>query len=274
MNLEFKQQVWSAQFRPTEESAAFEDKLRTALGLQYRYEASRLLIGRSLAEPTPPDPLPSGTKFFSKPIPGQNLLGEHEDLWLCAIILDGRLGETATVEDFRTLLEAHWARGFRLVRDELESCSGNEIKLIQRLADRLPETPVAGGVDSGSDSPSVAGEIRLKVGSVSRSLAGDKPVDFAVNSAGVAPHIALMGKIGSGKTTTGLQMALELVEKAGIPFLFIDPKGEFVEENRPSGRLASLGGSLGAVEVGTVPIPLDFLPPSSAPANRIAKAAM
>jgi hypothetical protein len=274
MNLEFKQQVWGAQFKPTEESAAFEDKLRTALGLQYRYEASRLLIGRSLAEPTPPDPLPSGTKFFSKPIPGQNLLGEHEDLWLSAIILDGRLGETATVEDFRALLEAHWARGFQLVRDELESCHGNEIKLVQRLADRLPEIQGIGGSDPGMEPGGPAGEIRLKVGSVSRTLAGDKPIDFAINSAGIAPHIALMGKIGSGKTTTGLQMALELVEKAGIPFLFIDPKGEFVEGNRPVGRLASLGGSVGAVEVGTVPIPLDFLPPSSAPANRIAKAAM
>jgi hypothetical protein len=178
------------------------------------------------------------------------------------------------VEDFRALLEAHWARGFQLVRDELESCHGNEIKLVQRLADRLPEIQGIGGSDPGMEPGGPAGEIRLKVGSVSRTLAGDKPIDFAINSAGIAPHIALMGKIGSGKTTTGLQMALELVEKAGIPFLFIDPKGEFVEGNRPVGRLASLGGSVGAVEVGTVPIPLDFLPPSSAPANRIAKAAM
>ena len=274
MNLDFKQQVWGAQFKPTEESAAFEDKLRTALGLQYRYEASRLLIGRSLAEPTPPDPLPSGTKFFSKPIPGQNLLGEHEDLWLSAIILDGRLGETATVEDFRTLIEAHWARGFRLIRDELEACQGNEIKLIQRLADRLPDIHAGVGRDPGMEASGPTGEIRLKVGSVSRILAGDKSIEFAINSAGVAPHIALMGKIGSGKTTTGIQVALELVEKAGIPFLFIDPKGEFVEGNRPIGRLSSLVGKVGAIEVGTVPIPLDFLPPSTAPANRIAKAAM
>lgn len=274
MNLEFKQQVWGAQFKPTEESAAFEDKLRTALGLQYRYEASRLLIGRSLAEPTPPDPLPSGTKYFSKPIPGQHLLGDHDDLWLSAVILDGRLGETATVEDFRTLIEAHWARGFQLVRDELESCQGNEIKLIQRLADRLPEQVGSRG-GSGILTPSGAtGEIRLKVGSVSKTLAGDKPVDFPINSAGIAPHIALMGKIGSGKTTTGVQVALELVGKAQIPFLFIDPKGEFVEGNRPKGWFASLGSDVGAIEVGIVPIPLDFLPPASAPANRIAKSAI
>ena len=59
MNLEFKEQVWKAQFKATEESAAFEEKLRTAYGLTYRYEAARLLIGRSLAEPPRPDPLPT-----------------------------------------------------------------------------------------------------------------------------------------------------------------------------------------------------------------------
>ena len=274
MNLEFKQQVWGAQFKPTEESAAFEDKLRTALGLQYRYEASRLLIGRSLAEPTPPDPLPSGTKYFNKPIPGQHLLGEHDDLWLSAIILDGRLGESATVDDFRTLIEAHWARGFRLVREELESCQGNEIKLVQRLADRLPELIGAHGGSGVMPASGPAGEIRLKVGSVSKTLASDKPVDFVINSAGVAPHIALMGKIGSGKTTTGVQVAMDLVEKSQIPFLFIDPKGEFVEGNRPKGWFASVGSDVGAIEVGMVPIPLDFLPLASAPANRIAKSAI
>jgi len=71
MNLEFKEQVWKAQFKSTEETAAFEDNIRKAFGLQYRYEAARLLIGRSLAEPNAPDPLPNGIKFYNKPIPGK-----------------------------------------------------------------------------------------------------------------------------------------------------------------------------------------------------------
>ena len=116
MNLEFKEQVWKAQFKSTEESAAFEDNIRKAFGLQYRYEAARLLIGRSLAEPTSPDPLPGGTKFH-KPIPGEYLFGDYDDLWLCALIIDGKLSPSATVDDFRSLVEAHWARGHRLVKD-------------------------------------------------------------------------------------------------------------------------------------------------------------
>lgn len=273
MNLELKQQIWKAQFSPTEEAAAFEEEFRTAFGLQRRYEASRLLIGRSLAEPTHPDPLPTSTKFYSKPIPGEYLFGDHEDLWLCSVVIEGRLCENATLDDFRTQVEAHWARGCRLIKEELEACQKNEIRLVQRLADLLPESAISGGGPE-MPTPETVGEIRLKVGSVSTTLAGDKPVDFVLNAAGVAPHLALMGKIGSGKSTTGVQIALELINRAGIPFLFIDPKGEFVQDGRPAGAFSRLQSTVGAIEVGTTPVPLDFMPLSTAPANRIAKSAM
>ncbi len=272
MNLEFKEQVWKAQFKATEESAAFEDKLRTAYGLAYRYEAARLLIGRSLAEPSRPDPLPRDTKFHSRVIPGENLFGADDDLWLSALILDGQLGTDATVDDLRALTEAHWARGYGLVREELERCGGNEIKLVQRLAEWLPETGAAVEV-GGMPASGVAGEIRLKVGSISRTHPGDKPVDFVLNAPGVPPHIALMGAIGKGKTTTGVQIALELASQARIPFLFIDPKGEFVADGRPIGPFAALP-NVGAMEAGTDPVPLDFLPRADTAPMKIARAAM
>jgi len=273
MNLEFKEQVWKAQFKATEESATFEDNLRKAFGLQYRYEAARLLIGRSLAEPTPPDPLPSGTKFYNKPIPGEYLFGDYDDLWLCALVIDGKLSPTATVDDFRSLVEAHWARGHRLLKDELERNHGNEIRLIQRLSEFLPE----GGLDTGStDVPAtgVEGAVRLKVGSVSRSVDRDEPIDFVLNGPGLPPHIALMGAIGKGKTMTGTQIAIELVQKAHVPFLFIDPKGEFVQDGRVVGPFATLGSKVSGIEVGTNPLPLNFLPPHTAPSQKIARAAM
>lgn len=272
MNLQFKEQVWKAQFKATEESAVFEDKLRTAYGLQYRYEAARLLIGRSLAEPSRPDPLPSGTKYHQRTIPGENLFGSDDDLWLCGLILDGQLGTNATIDDLRSLTEAHWARGYTLVRDELERCGGNELKLVQRLAEWLPETGAAAEAPFAAAS-GVTGEIRLKVGSVSRTYPGDKPVDFVINGPGVPPHLALMGAIGRGKTTTGIQIALELASQARIPFLFIDPKGEFVAEGGAIGPFAKYG-NVGAMEAGTDPVPLDFLPRADAPPMKIARAAM
>lgn len=131
---DFKLQIRNARFKSTEESSDFEDKVRRFYGLQYRYEAARLLIGRSLAEHSQPDPLPPGAKSGNnKPIQGDYLFGEHDDLWMCALILDGKLGANPTVEEFRALVEAHWARGYQLVRDELEHCQSDAVKLVQRL---------------------------------------------------------------------------------------------------------------------------------------------
>ena len=271
MNHEFKDQIWKGQFKPTEETAEFEDKLRRAFGLTHRYDSARLLIGRSLADPSAPDPLPSGTKFFKNPLSGELLFGTELDLWMCAFILDGKLSATSTGEDFRSLVESHWARGFRLVRDELEQCGSNETKLVARLAELLPDTgstidpPLQGGA---------AGEIKLRVGTVSQTHPGGKLVEFVLNGPGTPPHIALMGAVGKGKTTTGVQMALEMVRKARIPFLFIDPKGEFVADGRPAGALAELGSAVDAVEVGSAAVPLDFLPRADAPTQTIARAAM
>ena len=249
MNLVFKEQIWKAQFKATEDCAAFEDKLRTVYGMQYRYEAARLLIGRSLAEPSRPDPLPSGTKYHQRAIPGENLFGADDDLWLSALILDGKLGLDVTVEEFRAHTEAHWARGFDLVRDELERCGGNELKLVQRLTEWLPQNGVPVDLPFAASSSGVVGEIRLKIGSVSRTHPSDKPVDFVINGPGVPPHLALMGAIGRGKTTTGVQIAFELAAQARIPFLFIDPKGEFVADGRPIGPFAVLD-RVGAMEAG------------------------
>ncbi len=53
-------------------------------------------------------------------------------------------------------------------------------------------------------------------------------MDFVLNGPGVPPHIVLMGAIGKGKTITGVQIALDLARHTGIPFLMINPKGEFL----------------------------------------------
>jgi hypothetical protein len=272
MNLEFKEKVWRSDFYATEASAVFEEKLRSAFGLAYRYEAAQLLIGRSLREPQSPDPLPGTTKFTAKSIPGKNLFGENLDLWLCALILDGRMQAGATFDDFRTLVEAHWARGFQLIADDLDACQGNELKLVQRLADLLPETNAPVDAPFGANA-GLAGEIRLKVGSISQTHPAGKPVDFVLNGPGTPPHIALMGANGKGKTTTGVQMALELVQGAQIPLLFLDPKGEFVVEGRVVKELAAIPGIQG-VELGTQACALDFLPRPDAPTQKIARAAM
>ncbi|HRZ58644.1 MAG TPA: DUF87 domain-containing protein [Candidatus Paceibacterota bacterium] len=273
MNLDFKEKVWKAQFTPTEDSADFEQRLRSTFGLASRYESAQLLIGRSLAERTPPDPLPSATKYFKTPISGEVLFGEDLDTWLCALILDGRLNPSSTVDDFRALVEAHWARGHSLIRDELEHCERNHIKLATRLADYLPEgagqstIPFAAGIGE-------KGEIRLKLGPASKTFPGAKPFDFVLNAQGAPPHIAFMGSSGGGKTLTGVQLAQQIVEQTEIPFLFIDVKPEFTSESDLHPDLQTFARRARHVEVGKQALPLDFLPPADAPVHKIATSAM
>lgn len=273
MNFEFRDEVSRAGFRPRVEVEDFEVQLRARLGLRSKYESARLAIGRSLADPIPPVPLVAGDEK-GKPISGDLLFGNEIDLWIAAIIMDGELSSQATIEDFRALLEAHWARGGRLLREELGTVNNDETRLMARLAELLPEAVPTSGTISVGSLLGRPGEVRLKVGQVSKSYPDEQEVSFVLNGQGSAPHIALMGKVGSGKTTTGVQIVQQLVNQAHIPFLFIDPKGEFVDQARISGALTDFPIPPTPVEVGQQAIPLDFLPDPGVGSASITQAAM
>ncbi|MGQ3055813.1 MAG: helicase HerA domain-containing protein [Nevskia sp.] len=258
MNHEFKESVYKGQFRPTEQTFEVEEKLRAKLGFGTRYEPARLMIGRSLCEHGTPVPVPGAAKF-GKSIPGEHLFGDKIDLWISALVLDGGLQLGCSLDDFRVLVEAHWARGASLLTDEIEHVQGDDVRLAQRLSELLPDEG-SGAVGELVSVGGAFGEIRLKVGLVSQVFDDGTPVDFSINGPGTSPHIALMGGSGKGKTVTGIQIAKQLVEAAHIPFLFIDNKGEFVENGKLIGALSSFAGEVAAIEVGTDMIPLDFLP--------------
>lgn len=262
MNIEFRDSVWKGLFDPTQEAYELEHKLRTKFGLSNRYDAARLMIGRSLADATPPPAVSSETPRAKKPLPGENLFGDDLDLWLCALILDANLGEGAVVENFRSHLEAHWSRGAKLIQHDLEDCNGDEAKLITRLAEFLPE---GGGTSAPRTGAASAhpGEIRVKIGPVSQAFESKEPVDFCLNGPGNSPHMALMGRTRSGKTTTGIQMAQSIAEQSRAPMLLIDPQGTFITDGQLNDKFPSWPGEIQPIEVGLHPIPLDFLPQAS-----------
>lgn len=271
MNHIFREKVVKTTFKSPKESFDFEEKIRAAFSMSYKYDSARLLIGRSLVEHSPPDPAANSKLMKEKGLSGDLLFGDNIDLWICLLMLDGNLSLDSTVDDFRDTVEAHWLRGYHLIKDEFDACGNDEIRLARRLADLIPETYDRG---VSSEMPiGDAGEVRLQVGSTSELHPSGKPVDFVINGPGTAPHIALMGGVGKGKTTTGVQMAKQLSEKAKIPILFIDPKGEFVSGDEVVGPLSEFSEVRG-VEVGSHPIPLDFLPPSDSPHQTIANTAM
>ncbi len=258
MNLSFRESVWKAQFKPTAQAAEIEEELMRRLGLSKRYEAAQLMLGRSLVERTSPAPTASGAKF-GKPIPGENLFGDQLDAWLAIFIIDAGLGVDATVENLRSVVEAHWERGATLLSNDWEHSNADLILFARRMAELIP----ARARFAGAASTGRPGAIELRVGSVSQTFPDEQPVSFVINGPGTSPHIALMGRSGSGKTTTGTQIAAQIVGQAAIPILFIDPKGEFVDDGKLVGPFAKLPGVRG-LEVGVQPIPLDFSPSRSA----------
>lgn len=257
MNRQFKESVWKGVFRPTEAAAEFENRLRSLLGMTNRYDAARLAIGRSLAESHNPDHISSDTTF-GKSIAGEFLFGDDIDLWISAILIEGEFGPTASFDNFRAAVEAHWARGVDLLKSDLDQCAGDEPRFISRLAELLPADGSRSTAVPGTREP-ITGEVCLKVGAVSETYPANEYIEFQLNGQGTSPHIALMGKVGSGKTTTGIDIAGQIVQKARIPFLMIDPKGEF-SDNAPSWLANVLGANAQLVKVGVEPIPLDFLP--------------
>ncbi len=275
MDLKFRDDSRSQAYRPTKQAHAIEEELRWVFGRGPRYEVARLSIGRSLREPLPPEPVPSGTERAVE-IRGEQLFGEDTDAWLAALVLAGGLAPGASVGNLREAVEAHWHRGALLLKDMFEEARRDELVFIKRLNSLLPESPesaTAGRRDDSGSSMRDADKVEIAVGPVSCTLSGE-PVRVVLNDAGTSPHIALMGRTRSGKTRTGLGMALEVCRQAAVPILFIDPKGEFVEDgalvNWPSGAVHEPV----AVEVGVQPIPLDFFPDPAVGHAEVARSAI
>jgi DNA sulfur modification protein DndE len=149
-----------------------------------------------------------------------------------------------------------------------------------RLAGQLPED----GREAVQHAPSGAAKthaaaVQVKVGSVSTTFdtkpgSKSEPVDFCLNGPGNSPHLALMGRTRSGKTTTGIQMARSIVEQARIPMLLIDPQGTFITDGKLNDKLPPGFGDIQPIEVGLKPIPLDFLPNANVGHVAIQNAAM
>src|SRR5262249_33400642 len=146
-------------------------------------------------------------------------------------------------------------------------------KMVGRLADYIPESTGSAKIPFAT-GPGEKGEIRLRLGPVSKTHPGGKPFDFVLNAQGTPPHIAFMGSSGGGKTLTGVQLANQIVEQTQIPFLFIDVKPEFNSESELHPDLRKFASGARHIEVGKDALPLDFLPPADAPLHKIATSAM
>ncbi len=255
MNLNFRDAVASANFRPSQVALDFEKTLDGKLGGRPRYESVRLMLGRSLLEASSPKPLNDNERSTKGDLRGRELFGSQLDLWLSLFVLEGNMGSSTQLDDFRAAVEAHWARGSALLKDDLENADNDIVKLAISLTHRLPEEGKKVEKISG---PGTSGPIKLQLGSVSKTHPAGKPVQFILNGVG-SPHIVMMGKTGQGKTRIGVNLAQQIVAASKVPFIYIDPKPDF----SPGGQYHNAFSKYGHVTnllVGNQPIPLDFIP--------------
>ena len=259
MNYEIKMKILELEFNNLKINAEFEEFLKFKLGLTTKYEAARLCMGRSLAEIGPLQLSKTIGEMVKTGIDGKILFGEDIDLWISLFILNDNLTNDNSYDDLKKVIESHWARGCQLLKNDFDSVKEDTDRLAAFLVEYLPKLENVSEDIGGITKP---GEIRLHVGSVSKSIPSEDIIDFCINGQGIAPHIALMGKNGSGKTTTGIQMVKEIINKTGIPFILIDPKGDFINNGQPDQQIRNIGPNINFIEVGVDPIPLDFLPKS------------
>jgi hypothetical protein len=226
---------------------------------------ARLAIARSLYEPAIPSALalPQNSEMGS-PIEGVHLFGEDHEVWACLICASVKY-VVGDGKGFQSLTEAHWHRGAQLLNEDYRDVKESAEAFVARIASMVPcLSGVA--VPVRSDLKEAGGPIVLKFGTESSSYPHQGEIQFVLNAPGTSPHIAILGKTRSGKSRTGLDMAAELIHKTNLPFLLIDPKGEFVKDGALVAK-AEWGGEtlrryfpeIQALDVPFTPIPLDFL---------------
>lgn len=253
------------------EVADFCHVLRLKLGLEHNNDAARICIARSLREVSAPQ-APAAGREVAPSMRGRHLFGEDGvDVWLCTLLEGAGLGTDHSLDALRPLVEAHWERGAALLRDDWESAERDAVQFMLRLATYLPQSS---GVAAPRDRAAPVGPLSVPVGEVSTTVPGDEHVSVIINAPSVAPHVALLGKNGSGKSRTGMTMAARIVDSSQIPVLILDPKSEFCKGGLIDARISDQFPGIKGISLGDAGIPLDFLPDRAAGEFAINKATM
>ncbi len=266
-----------ANFRTDEKSDALNTAFMGRLGMRKRYLPARLAISRSLAVPALPDSLEEGHDS-GKVIKGDTLFGTGTALsvWLSLIV---ERSEETDVDTRRliALVGAHWRRGLQLLDKEWEQADGDVAHFVKRLVE-VAELPASGGKPyrtegRASSQTFSSGRIDVPVGEVSEEVGSKERVIWGLNEKGGSPHSAIMGGVGTGKTRTAVAMLAAIRERAPVPLLAFDFKGDLGTDASGSGYHVEELFEAEVLEPPRVPIPLNALSLASRGAIDVAEAA-
>ena len=120
------------RYRPASEVEETLEDLRRNLIVGEKFRVFRLALARSLAEEEPIALLPKGTEMGSA-IEGQTLFGDDTSIW-ASLVAEASDTLVTTIDQFRTLVEAHWTRGARLLQQDRENSDMRSARFITTLA--------------------------------------------------------------------------------------------------------------------------------------------
>jgi len=255
-------EVAGANFRTDYDSDSLNTEFMGRLGMRKRYLPARLAISRSLAMSVPV-PFLDDEPEPGKVIKGDTLFGTGTALsvWLALIV--ERAGEPdIDVKRLVSLVGAHWRRGLVKLDEEWEQAGTDVARFVRRLVE-VAELPTAGvrvPVSGVSDAMFSSGEIKVPLGEIGEDVATREKVFWSLNGKGGAPHAAIMGGSGSGKTVMAVAMLRAIRERASVPLLAFDFKGDLAGFTGTKGQVA-LGEAFEAqvIEPPRMPVPLDVL---------------
>jgi len=167
-----------------------------------------------------------------KEMSDSTLLGDDAPVFLA--LLRQREGKVLSREEMNKLLKLHVERGLRFFGSEFERLNRRGDELMLRLLELGLATLEDEERDQDATRPPTQGsfEVRVPVGYL---VPGNDPVYHHVNGPAATPHVAIMGKTGTGKTRTGLQMLQRLrsVTSHDVPFLVFDfAKGDIAANDQ------------------------------------------
>lgn len=193
-------------FKTSEEARAVLSRLRRATGILPNLWA-RAAFGYSLSLSGIPEPDSfdsDGTEFQDR-----TFFGDDREILLA--LLRQRTGHQPSERELAQLMKAHVERGLRCFSDRYEQLNRRGDALILSLLEEARADGTGEAIMQGdlweAPSPKKTYKVELELGVEERT---GREVTHVLNAPGMAPHVAIMGRNGTGKTRTGLELVLQM----------------------------------------------------------------
>jgi DNA sulfur modification protein DndE len=228
------------------------ERLREQLGLRGRNAVARLAIAKSLSLGSAPAEIPAAEDSESGgAIKGDNLFGSDLATWV-ALLVQLSPDEPPSKKQIESLVRRHWRRGAVILSQELEAAGDHQLFLTRLAEAAAPEGRKGSHTPHTRTATLEAGPLVVGIGHAADVESGEN-LQFTLNAPGWAPHVAIMGGTGSGKSRTAKSFWRELRRQSpSTAFLIVDPKGDLGQD---TALVEALGATV--IRVQRNPVPLD-----------------